>query len=270
MHSFRRYPSLWDGAALAALPLPAGFSSVLVKPEPWSGADGRRMVALSYRLPSTPLGAPLVLVLHDPREASPMVHARSSVSDTPRPLLALLRAGFHIIAVECAPPTRAPRVDRPCEWCTRGHAPPPDRARVECVHPTSYTVYTWPRAASYRARVESVRVVRGVSDACVMRARCVCGACAVHARRMRNMCEVYSSPPACDNACMLTWHVWHAIMVWQVQRGSTEELLALAAPTDLMSSATAMMSLGGAGAILHPTCYILHLTCMHMLQLPPP
>lgn len=102
------YPSLWDGAALSALPLPSGFAQVQCSPTPWNGSDGRRLHALTYSLHATPADAPIVLVLFDPRDPTPMLGARGGlIGSASVPLLPLLRCGYRVITVECAPPAGA-------------------------------------------------------------------------------------------------------------------------------------------------------------------
>ena len=108
------FPSLWDGAALSALPLPSGFGEIAATMASWSGADGRRMPALSYALPTTPHDAPIVLHLVDVREEDPTLLCRGAIADEQRPVLALLKAGVRVIRIECEPSASQPR--------TRAHA----------------------------------------------------------------------------------------------------------------------------------------------------
>ena len=104
------FPSLWDGAALSTLPLPAGFGQIRATPEAWAASDGRRLVALSYDLPSTPHNAPLILQLHDPRDEQPMLSSRGGIACSGTvPLLPLLRMGYRIVSIECSPPVRSAR-----------------------------------------------------------------------------------------------------------------------------------------------------------------
>ena len=74
------FPSLWDGAALSALPLPAGFGQIRATPLAWTAADGRGLLALSYSLATTPADAQLILQLHDPRDELPMLSARGALA----------------------------------------------------------------------------------------------------------------------------------------------------------------------------------------------
>ena len=100
-HSLDWFPSLWDGASLASLPLPEGFGQLLVRALPWLAADGRPLAAFSLRLRATPNTAPLLLHLRDPREPLPLVGTRSALIGAAAPLLPLLRLGYEIVQIEC-------------------------------------------------------------------------------------------------------------------------------------------------------------------------
>ena len=96
------FPCLWDGAALSPLPLPACFSQLVAQREQWAAMDGRQMPAISYCFKSTPAAAPLILLLHDVHDHTPMLASRAAVITYSRAVLPLLHLGYRIIHLECA------------------------------------------------------------------------------------------------------------------------------------------------------------------------
>ena len=56
------FPSLWDGATLHALPMPAGFDQITISEESWWSMAGRRQTGVVYSLRGTPFDAPIIVV----------------------------------------------------------------------------------------------------------------------------------------------------------------------------------------------------------------
>ena len=104
--SLQWLPALWDGAALSPLPVQKGFSQVHAQFLAWPGVEGAPLPAVCFSLHSTVATAPLVLLLHDERDPTPLVGCRSAAAHSPfPPLPALLRLGCRVVAVECPPPS---------------------------------------------------------------------------------------------------------------------------------------------------------------------
>lgn len=60
------FPSLWDGAALHGLPVPAGFGEIEVFEESWCCDDGRKGMGVLFGMRGTACDAPIIVVRHLP------------------------------------------------------------------------------------------------------------------------------------------------------------------------------------------------------------
>jgi len=89
------FPSLWDGAALLALPLPSGFGQIGISLEEWSTPEGHKSSGVVYSMRGTPPTAPIIVVFQPPAEGA-LLAVRSSAAAPPLPLHALLRCGFRV------------------------------------------------------------------------------------------------------------------------------------------------------------------------------